>query len=81
VQGIRKGKGDVIFDESQLLAPRGVLNRLKSPGCFEGFEQRRGGGCDSLTRAGGVNSQGWSALRGLRLTFTESYGQQVTLLT
>ena len=28
-----------------------------------------------------VSSRGWSAPRGLRLTLTESYGEQVTLLT
>ena len=50
MKGVRKGKGDIIFDESRLLVPRGIRNGLKFPGGFEGFEQRCGGGCDSLTR-------------------------------
>jgi len=81
MQGVRKGKGDIVFDESRLLPARGIRDGLKFPGSFESFEQRRGGGCDSLTRVDGVNSRGWGAPRGLRLTFTESYGEQVTLLT
>jgi hypothetical protein len=56
VQGVRKSKGDIVFDESRLLPPGGIYNRLKFPGGFEGFEQRCGGGCDSLTRVDGVIS-------------------------
>jgi len=81
MQGVRKGKDDIVFDESRFLPFRSVHDRLKSPGCFEGLEQRCGGGCDSLTRADGVSPGGWGAPRGLRLTFTESYGEQMTLLT
>ena len=81
MKGVRKGKGDIIFDESRLLVPRGIHNGLKFPGGFEGFEQRRGGGCDSLTREDDVNSRAWSAPQRARLTFTDSYGKQMTVLT
>ena len=72
MKGARKGEGNIVFDESGLLTPRSIRNGFKSPGGFEGFEQRRGGGCDSLTREGGVSSRRWSAPPRVRLTFTES---------
>ena len=58
MQRVRKGKGYLVFDESKLLSSRDVRGGLKSPGGFEGFEQRCRGGCDSLTKADGVSSRG-----------------------
>jgi len=48
VKGVRKCKGDAVLDESRFLTPSGIRNRLKLPGGFKGFEEWRGGGCDSL---------------------------------
>lgn len=81
VQRVRKSKGDIVFDESRPLPPRGTWDGFKFPGRFEGFEQGCGRGCNCLVRAGGVSLGGWGTPQKLRLTVTESYGEQVTLLT
>lgn len=81
MQGICESKGDIVFDECRLLPLRGIRVVLKFPGGFEGFEQGCGGRRNSLTRVDDVSLGGWGAPRKLRLTVTESYGEQVTLLT
>ena len=49
MKGVRKGKGNIVFDESGFPTPGGIRDRFKFPRGFKGFEQRRGGGCDGLT--------------------------------
>ena len=60
VQRVRKSKGDIVFDESRVLPPRGIRDRLKFPGGFEGFKQGCGGGRNSLARADGVSLGEWA---------------------